>query len=68
MYLAAERSTNATYVDYTDAICPGTTCPLVIGHVVIHRAGDHITATYAATVASQLNPEIEQVLARAGSR
>jgi hypothetical protein len=68
MTLAAERSTNATYVDYTDAICPGTTCPLVIGHVVIHRAGDHITATYAATVASQLNPEIEQVLARAGSR
>ena len=29
-------------------------CPVVIGHVAVHRAGDHVTATYAATLAPQV--------------
>ena len=35
-------------------ICPGEQCPVVIGHVAVHRAGDHVTATYAATLAPQV--------------
>ena len=47
----------SSFVDFTDAICPGTTCPLVIGHVVVHRAGDHLTATYAATLGDRVIAE-----------
>ena len=52
------------FVDFTDAICPGTTCPLVIGHVVVHRAGDHLTATYAATLGDRVIAEVNRVLDR----
>ncbi len=65
MFLASERVKGSTFIDLTPVICPGTTCPLVIGHVVVHRAGDHITATFAATAADRINPEIDKVLARA---
>ncbi len=34
--------------------CPGSTCPVVIGHVTVNRPGDHITATYAATLADRV--------------
>ena len=64
MYLAAERVPTSSFVDFTDAICPGTTCPLVIGHVVVHRAGDHLTATYAATLGDRVIAEVNRVLDR----
>ncbi|NHA69780.1 acyltransferase family protein [Phycicoccus flavus] len=38
-------------LDLTPWICPGGECPVVIGHVAVHRAGDHVTATYARTLA-----------------
>ncbi len=41
-------------LDLTTWICPQRRCTAVIGHVAVHRAGDHITATYAATLATQL--------------
>jgi len=54
----------SSFVDFTDAICPGTTCPLVIGHVVVHRASDHLTATYAATLGDRVIAEVNRVLDR----
>jgi peptidoglycan/LPS O-acetylase OafA/YrhL len=38
-------------LDLTERICPGGECPVVIGHVAVHRPGDHVTATYARTLA-----------------
>ncbi len=51
-------------LDLTAWICPGTTCPVVIGHVAVHRAGDHVTATYAATLAPQVAAAVDAALAR----
>ena len=45
-------------------ICPGEQCPVVIGHVAVHRAGDHVTATYAATLAPQVAAAVEDALRR----
>ncbi len=51
-------------LDLTPWICPGTTCPVVIGHVAVHRAGDHVTATYAATLAPRVAAAVQSALER----
>jgi peptidoglycan/LPS O-acetylase OafA/YrhL len=53
-----------TFIDLTPWICPVPRCPVAIGHVAIHRAGDHITATYAATLAGHVEPALADLLAR----
>jgi peptidoglycan/LPS O-acetylase OafA/YrhL len=49
-------------LDLTTWICPEQRCRAVIGHVAVHRAGDHITATYAATLATQLARAVDDAL------
>ena len=51
-------------LDLTAWICPQGRCPVVLGHVAVHRAGDHVTATYAATLAPQLGRAVEDALGR----
>ncbi len=51
-------------LDLTAWICPDGRCPVVIGNVAVHRAGDHVTATYAATLAPQVAAAVEEALAR----
>lgn len=45
-------------VDLTDYLCPGTTCPPVIGNVAVYLDFNHLTATYARTLAPPLSREI----------
>src|SRR5690606_34723978 len=40
-----------TPIDLTDRICPGEVCPTVLGDVVVYRDGNHITETFAKTLA-----------------
>jgi peptidoglycan/LPS O-acetylase OafA/YrhL len=61
---AALKSPGVEVIDLTPWICPVDRCPVAIGHVVIHRAGDHITATYAATLGPQIARQLEAVMAR----
>ena len=49
-------------LDLTERICPGGECPVVIGHVTVHRAGDHITATYARTLAGPVSRAVAAAL------
>ena len=51
-------------LDLTAQICPGERCPVVVGHVAVHRSGDHVTATYAATLAPQVAAAVEDALTR----
>jgi peptidoglycan/LPS O-acetylase OafA/YrhL len=67
--VAAASAASATgaavhLLDLTPLICPGEQCPVVIGHVAVHRAGDHVTATYAATLAPQVAAAVEDALRR----
>lgn len=57
----AAASSGTPLVDLTPWICPVDRCPVAIGNVAIHRAGDHLTATYVRTLA----PVLEEALARA---
>lgn len=56
---AAKVAQGVSLVDVTPWLCPGTTCPVVIGNVTVHRPGDHVTATYAATLASVLGEAVD---------
>ncbi|WP_404349277.1 acyltransferase [Phycicoccus jejuensis] len=64
----ARAGEGVTFLDLTPWICPGGECPLVVGHVTVHRAGDHVTATYARTLAPQVAGAVEAALAPPGRR
>ncbi len=51
---AARAVTGVNYVDLSDSFCLTDVCPVVIGDVLVYRDHDHITATYARTLASRL--------------
>jgi hypothetical protein len=55
-------------VDLTDWICPVPRCPVAIGNVAIHRAGDHLTATYVRTLAPVLGAALDHALPPAAAR
>ncbi|WP_185714977.1 acyltransferase family protein [Gulosibacter macacae] len=53
---------NTTWVDLTDAICPGSFCAPMRGGVVTYLDDNHLTETYARTLAQHLadilNPSV----------
>jgi len=51
---AAAAMKGAHLIDLTSYYCNDTNCPAVIGHVVVYRDQDHLTATYARTLAPYL--------------
>ncbi|MFL6177136.1 MAG: acyltransferase family protein [Ornithinibacter sp.] len=61
---ASAGGADVRLLDLTPVICPGEQCPVVVGHVAVHRAGDHVTATYAATLAPQVAAAVEDSLDR----
>jgi peptidoglycan/LPS O-acetylase OafA/YrhL len=50
------------YLDLNDSVCPGTRCPAVIGNVLVYRDKDHLTATYATTLAPVLLAQLQPLL------
>jgi peptidoglycan/LPS O-acetylase OafA/YrhL len=56
----------ARYVDMTDWYCTATSCPAVVGGVVVHRDPTHLTATYATTLAPYLGARIARALESGG--
>jgi peptidoglycan/LPS O-acetylase OafA/YrhL len=60
----AAVASRTALVDLTPWICPTEQCPVAIGHVAVHRSGDHLTATYVATLAPVLGARLDEVLAR----
>ncbi len=63
----AAAAAGADLVDLTDWICPTQQCPVAIGHVTVHRAGDHLTATYVRTLAPTLGRALDDRLADRGA-
>lgn len=55
---AARVTQGVSFVDLTPWLCPGPRCAVVIGNVTVHRPGDHITATYAATLGPVLGEAV----------
>ncbi len=53
----------ARAIDLTDSYCTATTCPAVVGGVVVHRDPTHVTGTFARTLAPYLGADLERALA-----
>ena len=56
---AAHQTPGVELVDMTAAFCGAETCDPVVGNVLVWRDSDHMTASYARTIA----PALERVLA-----
>ncbi|MEL4319028.1 acyltransferase family protein [Leifsonia sp. YIM 134122] len=59
---AAARTPGASVVDMTDFYCTATECPMAIGGVIVYLDPEHITATYARTLAPYLGERIAAAL------
>ncbi|MCC3296775.1 acyltransferase family protein [Arthrobacter caoxuetaonis] len=55
-------------LDVDDLVCPGGTCPAVIGNVRVYLDENHISATYARSMAPALMPRLLDALNPADSR
>ena len=51
---AAAAAANATLIDLSDAICPGDPCQAVVRDMIVQRDDHHLTATFAVSLAPQL--------------
>jgi hypothetical protein len=60
---AVARVGGATYADLTRRICGGWPCRVVTGDILMFRDAHHLTATYAATLASSLGTHVDRALA-----
>ncbi|MCJ8506279.1 acyltransferase [Kocuria flava] len=65
--VAAELS-RVSAVDMGDLVCPGGTCPPVIGNVWTYWDNNHLTAEYVGTLAPEFARRAEQALAADGAQ
>lgn len=57
-----EGLTKSEVVDLSDFICRRETCPPVVGGVLVYRDSNHLTATYAKTLAPFLWSQVDKLL------
>lgn len=60
--LAAAGQDRVFTLDLSGQFCEGATCPLVIGNILVYRDGDHLTATYARTLAPAIGRKMLEIL------
>jgi hypothetical protein len=58
---AAKTQHRVTYIDLSTAICPTASCAPVIGGVLVYRDDNHLTASYAGTLASRLAAQLPSI-------
>jgi peptidoglycan/LPS O-acetylase OafA/YrhL len=56
---AAARDNAATLVDMNDYICTSDTCEAVVGNILVYQDSNHLTATYARSLAPMLDANIK---------
>jgi hypothetical protein len=59
---AAAGMSDVHLIDLNDAICPTDSCAPVIGRVIVYRDSNHLTATYARTLAPRLDTALTRIL------
>lgn len=57
-------SDGVRFADLNRYVCSGTTCPAVVGRVVVYFDNSHLTATYARTLSPALAAVLDPVLAQ----
>ena len=57
----AAATTGTPLIDVNDAFCIDGTCPPIVGGVLIYRDNQHVTATYARSLAERFQRELAQL-------
>lgn len=65
---AARTTPGVTLIDSTAMFCADGTCPAVIGGVVVYRQVQHVTQTYARSMAPFLEPQVSAAVEAARAR
>ncbi|MHC2998967.1 acyltransferase family protein [Microbacterium sp. HJ5] len=63
---AADQRDGVTLLDFTEVFCGAETCAPVVGGANVYRDQDHLTVTFADTLAPWYTEAIQESLARAG--
>ncbi|WP_181574227.1 acyltransferase family protein [Microbacterium sp. SMR1] len=50
-----------THVDLTEWICPDDVCPAVVGNVAVYRDDNHLSSSYARTLAPVLETQLGEL-------
>jgi peptidoglycan/LPS O-acetylase OafA/YrhL len=62
LLVAAGQSPDTRLIDLTEVYCPGGMCLPVIGHVVVYANRDHVTGTWATSLADLLGSRMAAAL------
>ncbi|WP_213814347.1 acyltransferase family protein [Glaciihabitans sp. dw_435] len=60
---AVKTTPGSALLDLGKFYCTATWCPTVIGNVIVYRDNNHLTATYAKTIAPYLVSEMKKIIA-----
>jgi peptidoglycan/LPS O-acetylase OafA/YrhL len=64
--LAAEAATaqaaGARFVNLTPLMCSATTCPAIVGNILVYRDDNHVTTTFAKWLAPVFDAELQATL------
>jgi peptidoglycan/LPS O-acetylase OafA/YrhL len=63
---AADGAAGVTLLDFTDVYCDEETCSPVVGGANIYRDQDHLTVTFADTLAPQFTVALREAIGAAG--
>jgi hypothetical protein len=61
---AAARVVRVATIDLASDICPGSPCPSVVNGMIVYRDYHHLTATFSASLAPELDQAIGLVIAQ----
>ena len=64
---AATSGSPAAVIDFTDLICPGTTCAPVVGNVIVYSDSNHLTRSYTLSLEPYLSQRLLATTAFAAS-
>ena len=59
---AADGLANVQFLDMNDLICPGSICPATQHDLIVYRDENHLTGTFAGTLAPPLRMRLFQLL------
>ncbi|GAA5129596.1 acyltransferase family protein [Pseudonocardia adelaidensis] len=57
-YAQLDVPSNVTFLDLADYVCDDTRCPAVIGNVLVYLDDNHLTASYATTLAPVIEDQV----------
>jgi peptidoglycan/LPS O-acetylase OafA/YrhL len=62
---AADGLANIKFLDLSDLICPGKSCPATQGGLLVYRDDNHLTGTFAETLAPTVRARLFHLLRKA---